>query len=55
MASDGFEGEQGAGLVEFVHRRDRLGAGVFVPLLGGADEVDAVVSRHVSPSLVLDR
>lgn len=55
MASDGFEGEHGAGPVEFVHRRDGLGAGVFVPLLSGAEEVDAVVSPHVWPSLVLDR
>ena len=55
VAGDGFEGEHGAGPVEFVHRSDGLGAGVFVPLLGGADEVDAVVSRHVWPSLVVDR
>jgi hypothetical protein len=47
VASDGLEGEHGAGSVEFVHRRDRLGAGVFVPLLSGDLEVSAVVSPHV--------
>lgn len=52
MVGDSFEGERGAGSVEFVHRRDRLGAGVFVPLPGRGDEVDAVVSPHVSPVLV---
>jgi hypothetical protein len=55
VAGNGFESEHGAGPVEFVHRRDRLGAGVFVPPPGGTDEMDAVVSPHVSPSLVLDR
>ncbi|MCV7152437.1 hypothetical protein H7I57_14485 [Mycobacterium pyrenivorans] len=47
MAGDGREGEHGTAAVEFVHRRDRLGAGVFVALSGGFDEVNAVVSLHV--------
>jgi hypothetical protein len=52
VAGDSFEGERGAGAVEFVRRRDRLGAGVFVPLPGGGNEVDAVIGPHVSPFLV---
>ncbi|MBV8444469.1 MAG: hypothetical protein JOZ92_00980 [Candidatus Dormibacteraeota bacterium] len=47
VASDGFKGEHGAGSVEFVHRGDGLGPGMFVTLFGSDGEVDAVVSPHV--------